>query len=82
MIQSSQVQPHMEVIGSDNEHVGTVDHLDPNDSIKLTRTDMDADGSHHWIPLSWAESIDNGRLKLGRSAKEAFANWMTSQPEK
>src|ERR687890_2862276 len=40
---AGQVQEHMEVVGSDGGHVGTVDHVE-GDRIKLTRKD-DPDGS-------------------------------------
>jgi hypothetical protein len=33
------IRERMEVVGSDGRHVGTVDHLDGNDRIKLTRDD-------------------------------------------
>jgi hypothetical protein len=48
---AAQVKEHMEVVGSDGKHVGTVDHMD-GDRIKLTRKD-DPDGSgqhHHYTP--------------------------------
>ena len=33
----SEIKEHMEVVGTDGKHVGTVDHLD-GDRLKLTRT--------------------------------------------
>ena len=32
------IKEHMEVLGSDGKHVGTVDHLEGADRIKLTKT--------------------------------------------
>ena len=46
----------MAVIGSDGEHVGTVDHIE-GDRIKLTRTDS-RDGSHHYIPVTQVARVD------------------------
>ena len=38
MADLSQIKEHMEVIGADGVHVGTVDHVD-GDRIKLTKKD-------------------------------------------
>jgi hypothetical protein len=42
MVDLSQIKEHMEVIGADGVHVGTVDHVD-GDRIKLTKKDSGAD---------------------------------------
>lgn len=55
---TSSIQPHMEVIGSDGQHIGTVDHLDGTDRIKLTRTDPSAEGVHHYLSVSDIDHID------------------------
>ena len=39
MADASQIREHMEVIGADGVHVGTVDHVD-GDRIKLTKADQ------------------------------------------
>ena len=44
-----QVREHMEVVGSDGEHVGTVDTL-RGDRIILTKSDSDAGGVHRLCP--------------------------------
>ena len=54
---TEQIREHMEVVGSDGNHVGTVDHLEGEDRIKLTRDDS-ADGQHHYIPTAWVEKVD------------------------
>ena len=70
MVQSSQVNPHMEVVGSDGVHVGTVDHVD-GDRIKLQRKDS-ADGVHHYLPLSSVASVD-AKVHLTSTAAAALA---------
>jgi len=35
---------------SPGAHVGTVDHMDGENYIKLNKKDL-ADGKHHWIPV-------------------------------
>ena len=67
MIDASQIAEHMEVVGSDGQHVGTVDKL----CIKLTKNDPAAQGEHHILALDAVASIEGGKLKLGMPAAEA-----------
>jgi hypothetical protein len=77
MVQAQQIKEHMEVCGSDGAHVGTVDHMDGSDKIKLTKTDAASGGRHHIIPLDWVENIDD-KVRLKKSAKDAMAQWQTA----
>src|SRR3546814_8453411 len=45
------VTEHMDVIGSDGEHVGKVDKV-AGDRIILTNSDTNSHGTHHSIPRS------------------------------
>ena len=67
------VSEHMEVLGSDGSHVGTVDKV-RGDRILLTRTDSDAGGHHHSIPSRWIQSVDD-KVVLRKTAEEAKAHW-------
>ena len=67
------VTEHMEVVGSDGQHVGTVDKV-ANDRIILTKSDPAADGHHHSIPCSWLDSVED-RVTLNRTAEEAMQAW-------
>ena len=69
-----QVEKHHEVVGSDGEHVGTVDKV-KGDRIILTRTDPDAGGHHHSIPSIWLQSADGGRITISKTAAEAKQAW-------
>ncbi|MES3152434.1 DUF2171 domain-containing protein [Sphingomonas faeni] len=69
----SQVTEHMEVVGSDGSHVGTVDKV-KGDRILLTKNDRDAGGVHHSIPSRWIKTVD-GKVTLSKSADEAKAAW-------
>ena len=51
------VMAHMDVIASDGTKVGTVDHMDGADTIKLAKT-TSPDGEHHYIPMAWVDHID------------------------
>ncbi len=42
---------HMEVVGSDGEHVGTVDHAESADRVVLTGDDPEAGGKPHVISV-------------------------------
>lgn len=68
-----EIKEHMEVLGSDGEHLGTVDHLEGTDQIKLTKSDA-ADGKHHFIPLSWVDHVDE-HVHLNKSTQEAKQEW-------
>lgn len=74
MIDSSQINEHMEVIGADGGHVGTVDKVE-GDRIKLTKTDRGSAGEHHYIPISLIEEIDADAVRLSFKAELAPQFW-------
>lgn len=69
----AQVNEHMEVVGSDGQHVGTVDKV-RGDRIILTKNDQDAGGRHHSIPSRWLQSIDD-KVTISKTADDAKAHW-------
>lgn len=75
-----QVREHHEVVGSDGEHVGTVDKL-RGDRIILTKNDQDAGGVHHSIPSSWIKSVDATKVTLEKTADEAQTAWRTEREQ-
>jgi len=77
MTDVSQIKEHAEVLGSDGAHVGTVDHVDKGE-IKLTKTDSDAGGLHHYIPLDFVQSVEGDTVRLDRPAEEVKREWSTS----
>jgi len=70
MINPTQIQKHMDVVSSRNEPLGSVDHVQGS-SVKLVR---DAVGQHHFVPITWIESIDD-KIHLARSAEEVERLW-------
>lgn len=76
MVDTSQIREHMEVIGADGGHVGTVDKLD-GDRIKLIKADRGAGGDHHYIPISLIEEIDADAVRLSFKAEMAPQFWET-----
>lgn len=74
MAQWGEIREHMEVVGADGGHVGTVDRLEQG-HIRLTRRD-DPDGSgehHHTIPLRAIASVEEGKVRLTLPAQQARA---------
>ena len=69
----SRVAEHMEVVGSDGQHIGTVDQV-RGDRILLTKSDADAGGRHHSIPSRWIERVDD-KVTVRKTADEAQAHW-------
>jgi hypothetical protein len=74
MADASQIQEHMQVVGSDGQHVGVVDNLDGN-RIKLTRNDPAAQGQHHFLHLDMVASVEGGKVRLTRTAAQAMDEW-------
>lgn len=73
---ATEIRQHMEVIGSDGEHVGTVDYMEGTDRILLTKTDPAAGGKYHVIPIDWVEYVDDG-VYLSKSSQDVMRRWQT-----
>ncbi len=71
---AQQIREHMEVLGSDGQHVGTVDRVEEQGSIKLTKNDPAAEGMHHYIPMDWVDHVD-AHVHLKKSSDEAKREW-------
>lgn len=69
----TRVTEHQEVVGSDGEHVGTVDKV-RGDRVILTRNDKDAGGQHHSVPCGWIASVDD-KVTLNKTAEQAKQAW-------
>lgn len=77
MVDASQIREHLEVVGSDGEHVGRVDHVH-GDQIELAKLDFAGGFKHHMIPVSWVERVDE-HVHLSLTKDEAKARW-TEKP--
>ena len=71
---AQKIREHMEVLGSDGQHVGLVDGLEGEDRIKLTKQDPEANGLHHFIPMDWVDHVD-AHVHLKKSSHEAKREW-------
>ena len=79
MADISNVREHMEVIGADGVHVGTVDKVE-GDRIKLTKKDSGAEiegaegahaGHHHYISLGLVADVEGDQVRLSATAANA-----------
>jgi hypothetical protein len=79
MADASAIKEHMEVIGADGVHVGTVDHVE-GDRIKLTKKDSGAqiegaqgahEGHHHYISLGLVAEVEGDKVRLSANAAVA-----------
>jgi hypothetical protein len=67
----SLIKQHMPVLGSDDGQLALVDHLEGTDVIKLAK---DAEGEHHYIPLTWVSSVDD-KVHIDRPSDQAIQQW-------
>ncbi|MES2499094.1 MAG: DUF2171 domain-containing protein [Pseudomonadota bacterium] len=74
MINTNTIQPDMPVVCSQDGQFAEVDHLEGADSIKLKK---DEAGQHHYIPLDWVVSTEDGKVKIDRPGEEAMQEWST-----
>ncbi len=67
------IREHMDVIASDGQKIGTVDHMEGSDRIKLAKT-TSPDGEHHFIPLSWVDHVDQ-HVHLNKPKLQVMHGW-------
>ncbi|MGH9844661.1 MAG: DUF2171 domain-containing protein [Blastocatellia bacterium] len=70
MTNASQIKERMQVIGSDGQHVGTVDKVEGN-NIKLTRSDPASGGQHQFISMDLVGSVEQDTVRLNMPADQA-----------
>ncbi|RWM98708.1 MAG: DUF2171 domain-containing protein [Mesorhizobium sp.] len=73
MTDAASIREHMEVIGADGVHVGTVDKVE-GQRIKLTRRDSGEGahrGHHHFIPLSLVAEVEGQKVRLSANSDVA-----------
>ena len=68
MSHSFDIRDHMEIIGSDGQHLGTVDKVE-GDRIKLTKQDS-SDKQHHYLSLSKISGAEGGKLKASATRND------------
>ncbi len=76
-IRSFDIREKMEVVGSEGEHIGTVDGVEYGE-IKLTRKDA-PDGKHHFISIDSVASISGNEIILSSTAEQARKTWRVGE---
>lgn len=70
MINTAQIKEHMEIKGSDGQHVGTVDRVEGS-RIKMTKSDPSSGGQHHYLDVGMVDEIKDDAVCLNKTADEA-----------
>lgn len=72
-----QIREHMEIIGADGVHVGTVDGIE-GERIKMTKRDSGGAGfggghenHHHYIPMRLVAGVDGDKVRLSANGDVA-----------
>ena len=71
----SKIKEHMEVIGADGVHVGTVDRVEGN-RLKLTKKDSGEGhhkGHHHFIDGGLIAEVEGDKVRLSANAAVAVS---------
>ena len=67
------IKEHMEVIGADGVHIGTVDRVEGH-RIKLTKADSGIgrhEGHHHFISTGLVAEVEGDKVRLSANADVA-----------
>jgi hypothetical protein len=73
LMQADKLKEHMEVIGADGVHVGTIDRVE-NNRIKLTKADSGQGqhkGHHHFVDVGLVSEIEGDKVRLSANAAVA-----------
>ena len=68
------IREHMEVIGADGVHVGTVDAIEGR-RIKLTKADSGQgshEGHHHYVSTGLIADVEGDKVRLSANAAVAL----------
>ena len=79
MTDASAIREHMDVIGADGVHLGTVDRVEGG-RIKLTKRDSGAQmeqaesshaGHHHYVSLGLVAGVEDNQVRLSATGANA-----------
>ena len=78
------IREHMEVIGADGVHLGTVDRVEGN-RIKLIRADsgQGREEHHHYVPRGLVAEVEGNQVRLsarGDVVADLFEQEQSGQP--
>jgi hypothetical protein len=69
---ANKIKQHMEIIGADGVHVGTVDRVE-NGRIKMTKADSGQahQSHHHYIDVGLVADIEGNKVRLSANGDVA-----------
>lgn len=71
MADLSQISEHMEIIGADGVHIGTVDKVE-GDRIKMTKADSGSHSDHHhYISGGLVAAVNGNQVRLSAAGDAA-----------
>jgi hypothetical protein len=71
MTDLGQIKEHMEIVGADGVHLGTVDHVD-GDRIKLVKADSGShEGHHHYLSGGLVAAVEGNVVRLSANGANA-----------
>ena len=71
MSRLDKIEEHMEIIGADGVHLGTVDRVE-GDRIKMIKADSGSHGDHHhYISGGLVASVDGNKVHLSATGASA-----------
>jgi hypothetical protein len=71
MTDLSRIKEHMEIVGADGVHLGTVDHVD-GDRIKLVKADSGShEGHHHYLSGGLVAAVEGNTVRLSANGANA-----------
>jgi hypothetical protein len=72
MVDLSQVREHMEIIGADGVHIGTVDKVEGK-RIKMTKADSGSHGDHHhYLSEGLVAAVEGNQVRLSATGASAL----------
>jgi hypothetical protein len=64
---------HMEVYASCGTRIGRIDNVEGK-LLKLTKSDSQAGGKHHFIPIEWVDHVDE-HVHLKKDSEDVMRDW-------
>ena len=83
MAARDEIREHMEVIGADGVHVGTVDKIE-GERIKLIKADSGQgshEGHHHFVSLGLVAGVEGDKVRLSANADVAAGLFAEEESE-
>lgn len=72
MVDLSKISEHMEIVGADGVHIGTVDKVEDG-RIKMTKADSGSHGDHHhYFSAGLVAAVEGDQVRLSATGASAL----------